>query len=100
MSVFAKRLKSARMIAGLSQEKLGTEAGLEESSASTRMNRYELGKRTPDADLVHRLAAVLDLPVSYFYAMNDEEAWLVVMFHRMNTADQKKVIEMVQELVS
>jgi transcriptional regulator with XRE-family HTH domain len=100
MSVFAKRLKSARLIAGLSQEKLGTEAGLEESSASTRMNRYELGKRAPDVDLVQRLAAVLNLPVSYFYAVNDEEAWLLVMFHRMSRADQKKVIEMVHGIVS
>lgn len=98
MSIFAKRLKEARQDMGWSQERLGIEIGLEEASASTRMNRYELGKRAPNCDLVQRIAMVLDLPVSYFYAASDEEAWLLVMFHRMNALERQKVLETVREL--
>lgn len=100
MSVFPKRLKEARQNAGLSQERLGIEAGLEEASASTRMNRYELGKRAPDIELVERLAKVLNLPVSYFYATDDEEAWLLVTLHRMKPAERKKIIDAVRGMVS
>lgn len=98
MSIFAKRLKEARQDVGWSQERLGIEIGLDEASASTRMNRYELGKRAPNSDLVHRIATVLDLPVSYFYASNDEEAWLLVMFYQMQVADRQKILETVREL--
>ena len=38
-----KRLKEARLRSGLSQEKLGVLAGIDEASASARMNQYERG---------------------------------------------------------
>jgi DNA-binding XRE family transcriptional regulator len=43
-TVFSARLKEARIAAGLSQERLGVVAGIEEASASARMNQYERGK--------------------------------------------------------
>lgn len=42
------RLKEARRRAGLTQEKLGILAGLDEASASTRINQYEKGKHSPN----------------------------------------------------
>lgn len=98
MSIFAKRLKAARQEAGWSQERLGVEIGLEEASASTRMNRYELGKRVPSSDLVQRLATVLGMPVAYFYATDDEEARLLVIFHRMKTSERQKVWDMLNAM--
>lgn len=98
MHTFPKRLKEARKRAGLSQEALGRAAGLDEMSASTRMNRYELGKRVPDPELVKRIAAVLNLPAAYFYAVGDDEAELLVMFHRLSGGDRTKVIEFVSRL--
>ena len=47
-SVVARRLKEARVRAGLSQKQLGIKAGIEEFSASPRINQYERGKHTPD----------------------------------------------------
>ena len=41
MSIFAARLKEVRTTAGLSQERLGVLAGIDEASASARMNQYE-----------------------------------------------------------
>ncbi|RAS27949.1 helix-turn-helix domain-containing protein [Paraburkholderia bryophila] len=98
MSVFAKRLKQARQRAGLSQEKLGIEAELDPMSASARMNRYELGKRVPDAQLVERIAAVLKTPVAYFHAVEDDEAELLLKYHRLPKRQRTKVIAFIDEL--
>ena len=98
MSIFAKRLKQARQRAGLSQEKLGIEAGLDENSASTRMNRYELGKRVPDFALVVRLAEILRVPAAYFYAVDDGEAELLLAFHRLNKNQRQKLLENINAL--
>jgi transcriptional regulator with XRE-family HTH domain len=100
MSVFAKRLKEARKYAGLSQEKLGVLAGIDEMSSSARMNQYERGKHEPDFSMVERIAKALNVPESYFYAKDDEAAWLLVVFHRMAVSDRKKVIESVRNLLT
>src|SRR5262249_47548553 len=42
--LFARRLKAARLGAGLTQEALGVQAGIDEFSASARINQYERGK--------------------------------------------------------
>jgi len=98
MSAFAQRLKAARLRTGLSQERLGIEAGLDPMSASARMNRYELGKRVPDAPLVERIAAVLDVPVAYLHSDNDDEAELLLKFHRMNKKQRAKVVAFIDEV--
>jgi len=98
MAVLGKRLKDARLRAGLSQEQLGIEAGLDPMSASARMNRYELGKRSPDLGLMQRIAKVLDVPAAYFYAVADEEAALLVKFHRMPQAHRAEVMALVDRL--
>lgn len=94
MSVFGKRLKAARLEAKLSQEQLGLLAGLEVESASARMNRYERGTRMPAVELVERIGCVLNLPVTYFYSTNDEEAVLVTAFHRMPANERVALLSM------
>ena len=88
------------MRAGLSQERLGVLAGIDEMSASARMNQYERGKHAPDFGTVTRLAAVLNVPAAYFYAVSDEEADLLVKFHRMTRAQRAEVVTFVQGLAS
>jgi len=68
------RLKEARLRAGLSQQKLGILAGIDEATASARMNQYERGIHTPDFALACRLAEVLDIPAGYFYTVEDDLA--------------------------
>lgn len=94
MSVFPKRLKEARLQAGLSQERLGVLADIDEMSSSARMNQYERGKHEPDFSMVERIAKVLNVPESYFYAKDDEAAWLLVVFHRMSPTDREKLISL------
>lgn len=78
MSVFTKRLREGRLRARMSQKDLGIKAGLDPASASTRMNRYELGKRVPHPDLVEKLAIALGVPVEYFYAREDDTSTLLL----------------------
>lgn len=99
MSVLAKRLKEARVVAGLSQERLGVMAGVDEMSSSARMNQYERGKHQPDFSMVERIAKILSVPESYFFAKQDDAAWLQVVFHRMSDADREKLISFARDLV-
>lgn len=80
LPVFSRRLREAREAYGLSQRNLGIEAGLDEFVASTRVNRYETGVHQPDLQILQRLAAVLGLPVAYFYAEDEELARLIMDF--------------------
>jgi transcriptional regulator with XRE-family HTH domain len=93
MSIFAVRLKQARKAAGLSQEKLGVLAGVDEMSASARMNQYERGKHEPDFAMVCRIAQALRLPISFFYAETDAEAKLIAAFHRLDSSQKTMLLE-------
>jgi transcriptional regulator with XRE-family HTH domain len=97
MSVFGRRLKAARLAAGLSQEQLGLLAGLEPESASARMNRYEKGNRVPAVELVERIGRVLNLSVAYFYSTDDNEATLLMAFHRMPEKERKVFLAMLAD---
>lgn len=80
LPVYSRRLREARETHGLSQRNLGIEAGLDDFVASTRVNRYETGVHQPDLQTLQKLAAVLGLPVAYFYAEDDELARLIREF--------------------
>ena len=81
LPVYSRRLREAREAYGISQRNLGIEAGLDDFVASTRINRYETGVHQPDLQTMQRLAAVLDQPLAYFYAEDDELAAVIRKFH-------------------
>ncbi|MDI1332417.1 helix-turn-helix transcriptional regulator [Pseudomonas sp.] len=91
-STLSIRLKQARLHAKLSQEELGIRIGLEPASASARMNRYELGKRVPAAELIQRVAAELGLPATFFYAEMDDEAELLERYHQLTRTEKVRVM--------
>lgn len=70
-------------------------AGIDEVSSSARMNQYERGKHEPDFAMVESIANALNVPESYFYARDDDAAWLLVRFHRMIPADRAALIDYV-----
>jgi len=47
--------------------KLEVEAGIDEFSASARMNQYEKGKHTPYFEISKKSAEILNVSTSYFY---------------------------------
>lgn len=87
-NTFAYRLKIARQAKKLSQKQLGILAGVDESSASARMNQYERGKHLPDFLMMSKIAECLDLPVAYFFANNDELAEAIALFAKLNKENQ------------
>lgn len=90
-SVIGMRLKEARLRAGLSQKKLGILAGIDEFSASPRINQYERGKHTPEYQTVERLAKVLGVPTPYFYCREDDLArWILSYRARHGKARQPR----------
>lgn len=107
---FAKRLKEARLRmaehmkadgkGGMSQERLGIEAGIEEASASARMNQYEKGVHAPDISLSIRLAEILDVPLAYLYCPEDDVADLLLLVHKLTKQQRRSLIETAQEIKS
>ncbi len=89
----AKRLKEARLIIGLSQKELGIRAGIDPSSASPRVNQYETGKHTPDFNTCTKLCEVLDVPVAFFYAEDDELAQLIKIFHALSHSQKNNLLK-------
>ena len=93
-----KRLKEAREAIGLSQKKLGIKAGIDEFSASARMNQYETGKHAPDYLALSKIAHALNVPTSYFYAENDRVAKLILDFNNQSVKNQKLIIDFIANL--
>ena len=91
-SVVGRRLRQARGRAGLSQRRLGIEAGMDEFSASARMNQYERGVHVPDFGTLERLARVLGVPVPYFYARDDVLAELILRVGVMPGARRRRLL--------
>lgn len=97
-SVIARRLREARLRAGLSQERLGILAGIDEFSASARMNQYERGKHVPDLLTVERVAAVLEVPAPYFYTRDENIAELLLLLGGMTAARREEAILLLKEM--
>ena len=92
-----KRLKEARLAAKISQKKLGIAAGMDEISASARMNHYEFGRHTPDFSTLKRIADVLKLPTAYFYAEDDQLAKLINVFGRLDGEQQSRIYNIIMQ---
>ena len=74
---------------------LGVRAGIDELSASGRVNQYERGKHAPDNLTASRLAEVLNVPVAYLYCVEDDLADLLVSLYRAPSTKRRRVISQV-----
>lgn len=79
-SLFGRRLREARLRAGLAQDKLGVMIGLDEGSSSARMSRYENGVHEPAFVWVEKIAAALGVPAAYFYCDDDRLAEIMRIY--------------------
>jgi transcriptional regulator with XRE-family HTH domain len=91
-AVVAARLRAARTEAGLSQRELGIHAGLDPSVASPRINQYERGKHTPDTSTLGKLGEVLNVPIAYFFATDEDLALLITRYHRFTQAQKRRLL--------
>ncbi len=97
-NTFAYRLKLARKAQKLSQERLGILAGIDENSASARMNQYERGKYHPDFLMASKIAQTLNLPTAYFYAEDDDLAELIQSYSSLDNEMKQQVLGYIQQL--
>lgn len=79
-TIFGRRLREARLRAGIPQDRLGVMIGLDEGSSSARMSRYECGVHEAPYSLAEKIADVLEVPVAYFYCKDDRLAEIMRIY--------------------
>ena len=92
-TVITKRLNEARLAADISQKQLGIAAGIDEFSASPRINQYERGVHVPDFATLERLALVLNVPTPYFYTRDEALAKLILRYGQMSATEKETLIQ-------
>jgi len=96
-SPVGRRLREARERKNISQKQLGILAGIDQFSASARINQYEQAKHVPDFTTATHLARVLSVPVTYFYADDDEVAEFILLFARASKHKRTEVRELLSD---
>lgn len=91
------RIKSARLKKNISQKELGIRIGLDESSASSRMNHYEKGRHTPDVLTLKRMADELGVPLAYFFCESNLSAELNCLINTMTEEEKTELLNQLQK---
>lgn len=97
-SLFGSRLRAARLRAGLAQDRLGVLIGLDEGCSSARISRYETGIHEPPFEIAKSLAAVLGVPVAYFYCPEDELAEVILELQNLPAGVLILLLAIIQQL--
>ncbi|MEO9656250.1 helix-turn-helix domain-containing protein [Marinomonas sp.] len=92
------RLKQARNKIGISQKELGIKIGMDESSASGRMNHYEKGRHAPDIETLRKIAQELNVPLNYFLCEDDLSAELACLVFRLDDTAKKTLITELEKM--
>jgi transcriptional regulator with XRE-family HTH domain len=98
-TVFSQRLKQARVKAGFTQAKLGVLAGIEEFTASARINQYERAVHAPDYGTAERIAEALGIPISYLFEPNDKIAEFILTIGALRAKDRDKLMVVAQSML-
>ena len=90
--IFAQRLRQARKWAGLPQDRLGVAIGLDETTSSARISRYETGVHEPPIATARLLAAELGVPLAFLYCDDDELALSLLHLAGMSATERRRLI--------
>lgn len=66
------------------QDKLGVALGLDETTASARMSRYETGVHEPPMEVASRIAQALGVPAAYLYCEDDDLAEVILAWGQLS----------------
>ena len=97
-TVFSDRLKQARLRAGFTQMQLGVMAGIEEFSASARINQYEKAVHAPNYDTAVRLSVALEVPVSYLFEPDDRLAEIILAAGKLTEKNRQELMRFAHNL--
>ena len=92
------RLKQARKRAGITQKNLGVMIGMDESSASGRMNHYEKGRHTPDISTLKKMADALGVPLNYFLCEDESSADLAIAISKLSIEKRNMLLEYITSI--
>lgn len=87
-SVLGRRMRARREELGWSQEKVGVEIGIDESSSRTRISRYESGIHEPPGPTAKAIARALKVPLAYLYCEDDGVAALLLALHLLRREER------------
>lgn len=97
-SPLPQRLKSARKLAKLTQEKLSNKLGFDDRSHGTaRISQYETGKHAPDFAMAKKMADALGVPVAYLYCDEENLSELLLLASKMEEAEIIDLISCLKE---
>ena len=95
-TLFGRRLREARRSAGIPQDRLGIQIGLDEHTASARVSRYETGAHEPPFGIACKLAGVLHVPSAYFYCEDDGLAKLLLHWQLLSKSERTKLVSIAE----
>lgn len=98
--LFGRRLRQARLRADLPQDRLGVLAGLEESSSSARISRYESGIHEPPVRFAEALAKVLGVSAAFFYCADDRLAEMIILYADLPEAKKRLMLDFARDLAA
>ncbi|WP_144636083.1 helix-turn-helix domain-containing protein [Bordetella genomosp. 13] len=98
LTLVGRRLRAARLAAGVPQDQLGVAVGIDEEAASARISRYETGVHEPAHQIVDLLAQALNVPTAYIYCADDELADVILAWHRMSATKRRKLSAFLKSL--
>lgn len=100
VAIFAKRLKAARSLRGLSQRALGGLVSDDKANGSVRINRYEREVNRADMDTAAALAKALHVPLAYLFAEDDDQADMLLAFAKLSKAERSKLLKQAKQWVA
>ena len=99
-AIFAKRLKAARTLRGLSQRALGGLVSDDKANGSVRINRYEQQVNRADMDTAAALAETLNVPLAYLFAEDDDQADMLLAFAKLTKTERSKLLNEAKRLAA
>jgi transcriptional regulator with XRE-family HTH domain len=99
-AIFAKRLKAARAMRGLSQRALGGLVSDDKANGSVRINRYEQEVNRADMDTAAALAEALDVPLAYLFAEDDDQAEMLLTFAKLSKGERSKLLDLAKQMAA
>jgi transcriptional regulator with XRE-family HTH domain len=91
-SIFGLRLRQARLEAGIPQDKLGVAIGLDETTASTRISRYETGIHAAPYETAAKIAQALHVPTPFLFCDDDDLARLILLWAGLSKSQRRKLL--------
>jgi transcriptional regulator with XRE-family HTH domain len=99
-AIFAKRLKAARAIRGLSQRALGGLVTDDKANGSVRINRYEQEVNRADMDTAAALAQALEVPLAYLFAEEDDQAEMLLAFAKLSKSERSRLLDLAKQMAA